>query len=483
MITNTLRNLTNGHFSQQVARSVEPRTSKNLFKAGVLPTMFRLALIPVFFLAVHVSSQAQNCSLNAGVPATFCPDSQIPLIGGTAGTFVPNSFYWTQVGGPSVIINDPTLPTSYVTGYMGGNSYTFRAYLTCGDGSIVFQDVIYTVKAVTPAMAGMDISACPGTYSLSANNPGPGELGAWSVVGPNNGVTIVDPQDPNSSIILANGAGGVTTVRWTITNPSGCSTFDNIMVTNCGGVSPVNAGPNQTLGNCYSLTTQTCLNATPAGYCGEGMWSVISGPNVPNFANSSAPNTCVTNLVEGCYMLRWTVINSTCMINGNDIVEICVPPPTQDVTVATASSQTFCDGRTSTVLYGSVPQFTNETVQWVQTGGPIATIVSPMTPVTEITGLDGMSTYTFSYTITNPVTGCSSSATATITFGVPGSMVNITTTDPIIKMCDDKTVTLTYTQSGSGEVQWRVAASPTGILTNWANRRFFPLSPFLIYME
>lgn len=100
---------------------------------------------------------------------------------------------------------------------MGSNNYTFRAYLTCGDGSIVFQDVNYTVQAVTPAMAGMDISACPGTYSLSANNPGPGELGVWSVIPTNNGVTIVDPQDPNSSIILANGAGGQTTIRWEIT--------------------------------------------------------------------------------------------------------------------------------------------------------------------------------------------------------------------------------------------------------------------------
>ena len=114
MIIHSLQNLTNGHFSRQAVHSVEPRTSKNLFKAGFLPTAFRLALIPVFFLAVHVSSQAQNCSVNSGVAATFCPDMQIPLIGGTAGSIVPNSFYWTQISGPAVIIDDPTMLMSTV---------------------------------------------------------------------------------------------------------------------------------------------------------------------------------------------------------------------------------------------------------------------------------------------------------------------------------------------------------------------------------
>lgn len=171
--------------------------------------------------------------------------------------------------------------------------------------------------------------------------------------------------------------------------------------------------------------------------------------------------------------------NSTCMINGNDIVEICVPPPTQDITQLLPVRPFVM--AVHPPYYMAVCRNLPTTVQWVQTGGPIATIVSPMTPVTEITGLDGMSTYTFSYTITNPVTGCSSSATATITFGVPGSTLDITTPDPIIKICDDKTVTLTYTQLGSGEVQWRVAASPNGILTNWATAGSSPFTILNLY--
>jgi hypothetical protein len=479
MIIHSLQNLTNGHFSRQAVHSVEPRTSKNLFKAGFLPTAFRLALIPVFFLAVHVSSQAQNCSVNSGVAATFCPDMQIPLIGGTAGSIVPNSFYWTQISGPAVIIDDPTMLMSTVTGYMGGNSYKFRAYLTCEDGSLVFQDVNYTVLVVTPAMAGPDISGCPGTYFLSANNPGVGELGIWTVVGTNNGVTISDPQDPNSPIVLANGNGGQTVLRWSITNGNGCASHEDVLVTNCGGVQPVNAGPDQNLGNCYSLTTMTCLNATPAGYCGTGTWSVVSGPNVPTIVNNNAANTCISNLIEGCYVFRWVVAGQCA--NGEDEVMICVPAPTQDITPANSGSQTFCDNRTSTFLYGSIPLYTNETVQWVQTGGPPATIVSPTTPVTEVTGLDGMSSYSFSYTITNPITGCSSTGNFTIIFDEPGSMVDITTDDPIIQMCDDKTVTLTYTHSGPGAVQWRIAASPTGILTDWAAAGSSPFTIFELY--
>jgi len=438
-----------------------------------------LSLITCSFLLLG-EINAQDCSVNAGVPATFCPDMQIPLLGGASGNFVPGSFYWSQIAGPSVIIDDPSLLTSTVTGYMGGN-YTFRAHLTCADGSKVFQNVTYTVLEVTQAVAGDDISACPGTYPLAANSPGPGELGSWSVVGPNNGVSFSDVMDPNSSIILAEGAGGQTTVRWTISNPNGCKTFDEIMVTNCGGNIPVTAGPDQDLGNCFSLSTTTCLNASSAGFCGMGIWSVVSGPNVPTIANASDPKTCISNLIEGCYIMRWAVENATCMIDGEDEVMICVPAPTQDVSPASSASQIFCDNRTSTILYGSLALYTGETVQWVQTGGPAATIVSPNTPVTEITGLDGISTYTFSYTITNPVTGCSSSTTVTITFADPASLVDITGDDPIIKICDDKTVTLTYTNAGPGAVQWRIADSPTGILTDWANAGASPFTILELY--
>ena len=131
----------------------EPRIVKAWFKIYFLPAAVRIALIPVFCFSTSISSQAQNCSVNAGVSASFCPYMQIPLIGGTSGSFVPGSFYWIQIRGPSVIIDDPTMLMSTVTGYMGGNSYKFHAYLTCEDGFLAFQDVTYTVLFNTPAMA------------------------------------------------------------------------------------------------------------------------------------------------------------------------------------------------------------------------------------------------------------------------------------------------------------------------------------------
>ncbi|HOY18426.1 MAG TPA: SdrD B-like domain-containing protein, partial [Haliscomenobacter sp.] len=412
--------------------------------------------------------KAQNCSVNANVNVVFCPDAPIPLLGSGAGLYDPLSILWKQVGGPSVIINSPTSFTSSVTGYVGNNSYTYRLFLTCNDGSRVFQDVTYTAKPSTPANGGADITGCQGVYNLSGNTFAPGEIGVWSVVGSNNGVSIADPSNPSTSITLEPGNGGQTTLRWLITNTNGCFTFDDIIVTNCGGVEPVDAGADQDLnqnqGNCFSLTTMVTMNATPAGYCGIGEWTVVSGPNLPTIANPGANNTQISNLIEGTYVFRWSVAGPCA--NGEDLVTITIPPPTSGITVASVLSgdQTFCDVRTSAVLQGSIPIYSNETVTWVQTGGPLSAMIdNPNSPVTNITGLDGTSTYTFSYTIYNPVTGCSSTASVTLRFAMNATLDIIS--DNLFLNCGQTSVPINYSNAGPGAVQWRIISGPAMIST------------------
>ncbi|MBK8492562.1 MAG: hypothetical protein IPL49_17145 [Saprospirales bacterium] len=399
------------------------------------------------------------------------------MLGSASGLFNPGTILWTQVAGPAVIIDDPTNFVSSITGVIGGNMYTFRLQIKCTDGSLAFQDVTYTILPNTPANAGPDIGGCPANnpYTLAANSPASGELAFWSIVGDNNGVTIGSPTDPNTTITLADGAGGETTLRWTITNINGCFTTDDVIVTNCGGVEPVDAGANQNTGGCYSLSAFANMSATPAGYCGTGTWSVVSGPNVPTIGNVHDNNTTISNLIEGTYTFRW-VVEGPCA-NGEDLVTIVVPPPLGDGTTAVASgSETFCDGRTSAFLTGNAPLYTNETVLWTQTGGPAALIACPTCPVTEVTGLDGTSTYSFSYTVTNTVTGCSSSdGPVTLQYGM-NSIVEVAI-ENIHLGCDETEATITYTNSGPGAVQWRLINGPAGITTPWANA---DPSPFTI---
>ncbi|MEM9868409.1 MAG: hypothetical protein AAF765_12015, partial [Bacteroidota bacterium] len=240
----------------------------------------------------------QNCSVNAGVAETICENVVgFSLSGSTAG-LIQSGPTWSQVGGPSVLINDPSDVNTTVTGFVGGNDYTFRLSASCTDGSTQFQDVVITVQPITVADAGSNIESCPdssGSIVTNANTPlNAGETGTWSIVGSNNaGVSIVNDSSPTTSLNLADNSAGTTTLQWTIRGPDYapglfCESSATITVTNTGGVSVVDAGPDQTLDNCYTVSQSTNLNATFGGngINGQiGTWSFVSGPNTPTIAN------------------------------------------------------------------------------------------------------------------------------------------------------------------------------------------------------
>lgn len=418
-------------------------------------------LLIVLFLAMgYISSQAQNCTVNAGINVTDqCISEPMELSGNISGLVSANAT-WSQIGGPSVTIDDPTNMQTSVVGYLPGNTYKFRVIATCQDGNVVYDDVEYTVLPVTSAEAGDNILGCPGTGTLSANAPGAGETGAWTIVGGNNaGVSIANTTFPDSQYSLPTDVAGVTTLRWTITAPNGCTSSDDITITNYGGETPVSAGADQTLSNCYTVSQSTTLNATEGGlgFGGQqGTWSMVSGPNYPNFANVHAKNTTISNLVEGTYVLRWEVVGDCA--SGSDEMTITVPPATQDVSNAYAPNIRFCSGTTEAVLKGSYPLYEGETVTWTQIHGPPAVIANPNDPHTSVTGLDGHSTYRFTYTITNGNTGCSSSHVARIRYFSSPS-VNITNQDMVLT-CNDMTATINYTVSGGMDTHHRIINGP-----------------------
>ena len=246
-------------------------------------------------------------------------------------------------------------------GAVGGNTYRFRLSGVCTIGT-TFQDVTVIVNPITIANAGTNIQGCPGTYALSANTPlNSGETGLWTISGPNNaGVTIISPNSPNSTITLSPSAAGSTQLTWTISSGS-CTSSSSITVTNYGGEVIANAGPDQTLSECYTATQSTNLNASIGGNgtgTQQGTWSFVSGPTVPTITNPNTPNASVSNLTAGSYVFRWSV-QGPCAV-GSDTVTINVPAATQDVTVAggTNNTQSFCDSSiTSTILQGNTPLY------------------------------------------------------------------------------------------------------------------------------
>ncbi len=443
---------------------------------------FKNELCVLFFIVLCVfTANAQDCSVNAGIDETICGDvTTYNLSGSFAGNF-PGSpqAVWTQTGGPSVTIVDSENAETEITGLVGGNEYTFQYTGECSDGVTVSQDVTITVENITIADAGSDIETCPdssGSVLISGNTPSyTGEVGTWSIVGSNSaGVTINTPSSSNSTIDLSEGNAGTTTLRWTITGPEYapglyCETYDEITITNYGGVDPVDAGEDQNLNSCYTVSQSTNLDGSFAGNGlggQQGTWSFVSGPRQPNIVSPNDNDTEVNGLYEGTYVFRWTV-SGPC-VTGSDTVEITVQEATQDVTKASVTNgdQVFCDqGVTQTTLVGNQPEFAGETVEWTQTSGPSAAISDPYSPTTIVSGLSYDNTYKFRYSIINEDTGCSTSRTVTVSYNDNNLSIEANGGADIIGACGEESIDIPFVVTGSGVNEYSIVSGPIGAFT------------------
>ncbi|WP_348713677.1 beta strand repeat-containing protein, partial [Tenacibaculum sp. 190524A05c] len=397
----------------------------------------KLLLIHIFIFAFLSNAKAQNCSVNAGASGSICEGAAFVLDGSGDANVV--STVWTQVSGPTVGISDPTIYKPTITGATGGNTYIFRLTATCTDAITTSQIVSYTVESAPVSNAGSNISGCPGNYNLSANTPDPGFTGEWNFVGSNNAnISINDTASPTTQITLPETSAGITVLEWRITdgNPATCDGVSTITITNIGGEAVVSADSNAVvnLDSCFDVDTGYGLGASFGGNGlggQEGVWELVSGPNNPSFGNINNNSTTVSNLIEGSYVLRWSV-SGPC-VTGSDTFTINVPAPSGSVTnaedlidedviriCANPSSPT-----TEYLLVADPPQKVGETVEWTQTGGPTSGVVidTPNNPTTLVTGLDETAgsnanrvNYTFRYTITSADGICTTSDNVVIRF-------------------------------------------------------------------
>lgn len=296
----------------------------------------------LLFLLTSSQVSAQNCTVNAGINRTFCASEEIRLFGQIQGLVDLSSIVWSQISGPSVLIDNPSALSPEIIGVLSSSVYVFRLQQRCLDGTLVFDEVTYTISDTPTATAtGGGAAACPGggSATLSGNTPAPGETGLWT--GGGAGVVLSDANDPNPSITLTEGSGGTASFVWTVTDDvTGCtSSSEAIAITNCGGVSTVAAGSDQTLNNCFLLTTSTSLSGSAIGLasCGQsGQWSVVGGPNIPTFSSPTTSSTSVSNLIEGTYVFRYEV-SGPCA-SGSDLVQVTVPKPVGPSTPASATA-------------------------------------------------------------------------------------------------------------------------------------------------
>ena len=321
---------------------------------------------------------------NAGPDQMICTASSATLAGNapTVGTGT-----WTVVSGTATITN-PNDPASTITGLVTPDTVTLRWTIANGVCTDSFDEVVIRIDDnPTTANAGPDQTLCTATSAtLAANTPGVG-TGTWTVV--SGTATITNPNDPASTI-----TGLVTpdtvTLRWTIANGVCTDSFDDVVIRIDDNPTTANAGPDQMI---CALSSATLAGNTPT--VGTGTWTVVSG--TATITNPNDPTSTITGLVTpDTVTLRWTIANGVCTDSFDDVVIRIDDNPT---TANAGPDQMLCTASSAT-LAGNAP--TVGTGTWTIVSGT-ATITSPNSPTSTITGLVTPDTVTLRWTIVNGV--------------------------------------------------------------------------------
>lgn len=375
-------------------------------------------LLFIFFFSISQTIRSQNCTVNAGVDRTYCVNDSIRLTGFKAGSLSSGST-WTQVSGPSVVITSPGSLNTGIGGAVAG-TMVFSIRNKCTDGSNAIDQVTITVLAVTKANAGIDQTFCPQTGNMSANSPGSNETGEWTEVSNNGFINLSNINSATSQYTCSQSNGGVTVMRWNISNQNGCSSSDEVTLTNYGGVSPVSVPDSIELDQCYDVFHSALLSGSYGGIGlggQRGSWSQIRGPNqstiIPNGDHTATANT----LIQGVYYFEYSV-SGPCA-NGKDTVKVTVPAPLGLLSPNSSQNIYLCDRPTTYMLSGSPPIYLNDTCSWHQISGPTTVTFSPPNaPNTTVSNLSGKGgdLYQFNYIMANPISNCRSGSIITLRY-------------------------------------------------------------------
>ena len=141
---------------------------------------------------------------------------------------------------------------------------------------------------------------CTDVFDISANEPGIGERGYWSIA---NGANVLIDDTTNNQTTVSGNAPETIVLEWTITNDK-CSLTDQITVEFYGNVPQADAGEAQ--GICEPSTILAAIE--PAK--GIGTWTVIDGQGLIDDDND--PGTQISALDTGITRMKWTVSLGSC---------------------------------------------------------------------------------------------------------------------------------------------------------------------------
>ncbi|MEI9942617.1 MAG: PKD domain-containing protein [Chitinophagaceae bacterium] len=412
------------------------------------------------------------------------------------------SYSWSILsGGPAVIVT-PFLPATLMTG-LGAGVYIARLTVTDNLGATGTSDVTITVNpligtppVVTPpsnqpptANAGADQTITYPMSSLTLSGGGADADGtivsyAWSQVS-GTAATINSPST-NSTNITGLTATGVRVFRLTVTDNKGATATDDVTITVNGAAPPstnqlptANAGADQTIIYPLSSVTLSGNGSDPDGTIVSYTWTLVSG-TAATIASPSTNSTNITGLTTaGVRVFRLTVTDNNGATATDDVtitVNGAAPPSTNQLPTANAGADQTITYPLSSVTFtgsGTDADGTIVSYEWSQVSGTAATINSPSTYSTNITGLTTAGARVFRLTVTDN-NGATATDDVTITVNAAPAPVNQL---PVSNAGADQSITLptnNVTVYGNG------SSDPDGVIASYAWSKIAGPSQFTI---
>ncbi len=351
----------------------------------------------------------------SGGSSYYCDGRTSVVLQGTVPLYVNETVQWTQTGGPTAAIANPTSPTTLVTGMTTLGTYTFLYTLTnattacvrTGTYTVVLEDLI-SISGGPDQALGCDVD----TATIPVTSTGSGQM-KWQIVSGPNVNPLLNPPYPSYPTALTNFSGNSLTVTQLvfsgtyvvriIKNPnpgSACETvYDDVKIVASEPAEGSNAGTMQVLA-CNATSAVLQGNTTDQ----SGKWSQVSGPTAAVFADIHNPKTVVSSLVNGQYQFRWTISGGTACAVTQSIAKVVVSNATPTPANA-GSDQSICYG-TPVQLQGN-PTVATETGLWTVSPNAGITFNDATKPNAIAKGLVANTVYTFTWTISN---GCGTSS-------------------------------------------------------------------------
>ena len=420
---------------------------------GIITGVFLLGSLPLSKLSAQCQGFAVDITSNPPPPHNLCPGQTITLISNVTGGTPPYSYLWsTGETTPNIVITPPyngsvPLAVTDANGCLAENSihvkasvwevdFIFNGWTYCmGDSMELFAypdfpagtTFLWSTGATTPSI----FITNSGTYSLTATSPG-GQCNAtntefvqmsfFPTPTPNiSGTTVLCPGQngtltasgaPGDTYAWSTGAGtpSITisspgTYSVTVTNDSGCTGTDAVVVTSGSSTNPNISAPASLCPGQSGIVA-----VTNAGSFTDFLWSTGATTSSITINGPGTYSVTVTS-TGGCTTTGSAVVNSgnpnTTLTGNTTAVTSCTSPNgAVDLTITPSGTYTFLwsNGATSEDLVN----------------------IGPGTYTVTVTEGSGC-TNTASFTVTNntPAPNLTASPTAS-TCGQPNGAVDLT---------------------------------------------------------